>query len=464
MEIPRLVVAATHSGAGKTTLATALMAAFCRAGLVVQPFKVGPDYIDPGYHTAATGRTSRNLDSFFLGPEGVRELFTRAARGADLCLIEGVMGLFDGRGAGEKGSTAEIAKILEAPVLLVVDARSMARSAAALVLGYRLFDPRLLLAGVILNRVGSERHYRLLREAIEGETKVPVVGYCLRREEISLPQRHLGLLTAVEKESLAAYLEHLAECVSSTVDLSQVLKMARSAPPLREHLPKIFPRSFSKPHVRLGVVRDAAFHFYYQDGLDLLAALGAELVWVSALEDPALPPDLDGLYIGGGYPEMFLERLAQNRGFMESLRRAFSRGMPIYAECGGMMYLCRAIVDFAGKEYPMVGLLPGVCRMAKRREALGYVEACVLTDNILAPAGMRLVGHEFHYSYIEGVPAEIPRAYLLFREGEEGRPDGYVLGNLLATYLHLHFAACPEVARHFIERCRSYKEKRKLSC
>lgn len=460
MQVPRLVLAATHSGAGKTTLATALAAAFCRAGLVVQPFKVGPDYIDPGYHTAAAGRTSRNLDSFFLGPKGVRELFMRAARGAELCLVEGVMGLYDGRGAGEKGSTAEVAKILEAPVVLIMNAGSLARSAAAVVLGYRLFDPRVRLAGVILNGVGSERHYRLLREAVEGEAGVPVVGYCLRREEISLPQRHLGLLPAVEKEALAPFLERLAELVSSTVDLTRLLEIACSAPPLEDCAPSIFPRPAAPPAVRLGVVKDAAFHFYYQDGLDLLAAMGAELVFVSALDDPSLPADLDGLYIGGGYPEMFLERLAGNRSFMDSLRRAFARGMPLYAECGGMMYLCRAIVDFSGREYPMVGLIPGICRMARRREALGYVEARVLTDNILAPAGARLVGHEFHYSYVEGVPGEIPRAYLLYREGEESRQEGYVLGNLLASYLHLHFAACPEAARRFLASCRAYREKR----
>ncbi len=462
MSIPRLLIAATHSGAGKTTLATALMAAFTRAGFVVQPFKVGPDYIDPGYHTAATGRISRNLDTYFLGAGGVREVFARAASGADLCLIEGVMGLYDGKGATERGSSAEVAKILDAPVLLVVDARSMSRSAAALVLGYRLFDPQVNLAGVLLNRVGSHRHYATLRESIEGRAGVPVLGWVGRREEISLPHRHLGLVPALEKNALAEHLEQLVAALEEGVDLFRLLEVARQAPPLPKAPGEIFPPTPLSPRVRLGVVKDAAFNFYYQDGLELLAALGAEIVFVSALSDSGLPPELDGLYIGGGFPEMFLEQLAANTGFMESLCRAFNQGMPVYAECGGLMYLCRAIYDFEGREYPMAGLLPGICRMHSRRVALGYCEARVLTDNILAPARAKLVGHEFHYSFIEGMPEGFPRAYMLYREGEiEGQLDGYVQGNLLASYLHLHFAACPEVARRFIDRCEQYKKQRR---
>lgn len=465
MKIPRLLIAATHSGAGKTTLATALMAAFTRAGFAVQPFKVGPDYIDPGYHTAATGRISRNLDTFFLGTAGVREVFARAASGADLCIIEGVMGLYDGKGATERGSSAEVAKALEAPVLLVVNARSMSRSAAALVLGYRLFDPRVRLAGVLLNRVGGPRHYVMLKEAIEKQAGVPVLGWVGRREEITLPHRHLGLLPAVEKDALADHLERLVAVLEEGVDLFRLLETARAAPLLPETTQKIFPATPLPSRVRLGVVRDAAFNFYYQDGLELLAALGAEIVFVSALADPALPPELDGLYIGGGFPEMFLEKLAANKGFLESLRRAFHRGMPVYAECGGLMYLCRAICDFEGREYPMAGLLPGVCRMHSRRVALGYCEARVLADNILAPAGTRLMGHEFHYSSIEGMPRDFPRAYALYREGDrEGVLDGYVHGNLLASYLHLHFASCPEVARRFIDRCEDYKRQRVMGC
>ncbi|MCS5695758.1 cobyrinate a,c-diamide synthase [Desulfofundulus thermocisternus] len=465
MNIPRILVAATHSGAGKTTLATALMAAFTRAGYVVQPFKVGPDYIDPGYHLAATGRESRNLDTIFLGLEGVREVFARAALGADLCIIEGVMGLYDGRGSTERGSSAEVAKALEAPVLLLLDARSMSRSAAALALGYRMFDSGVRIAGILLNRVGSPRHYNILKEVIEEQAGVPVLGWIGHRAEISLPHRHLGLLPAMEKDALAEHLERLVAVLEEGVDLFRLLEIARAAPPLPRIGEKIFPAVPRSPRVCLGVIKDAAFNFYYQDGLELLAALGAEMVFLSALSSPALPPDLDGLYIGGGFPEMFLEKLAANRSFMESLRRAFNQGMPVYAECGGLMYICRSIYGFDGREYPMAGLLPGVCRMHTRRVALGYCKARVLNDNILAPAGTELVGHEFHYSFLEDMPADFPRAYALRREGEEVEVlDGYVRGNLLASYLHLHFASCPEAARRFVECCARFKKKRVVEC
>ncbi|MBE3587154.1 MAG: cobyrinate a,c-diamide synthase [Thermoanaerobacteraceae bacterium] len=464
------MIAATHSGAGKTTVATALMAVLTRAGLTVQPYKVGPDYIDPGYHTAATGRVSRNLDAWFLGRPGLTELFRRGAAGADLCLIEGVMGLYDGRGAGEEGSSAQVAKWLSTPVVLVIDARSLARSGAALVLGYRLFDPAVPLAGVLLNRVGSSRHYTLLRKAIEEEAGLPVLGWIGRRQEVYLPERHLGLLPTSEKDALFEHLNRLVDSLGEGVDLKRLVAVARSAPPLPEGEGGIFPAEPLPPAVRIGVVRDAAFHFYYRDGLDLLEALGADLVFLSALEDGVLPRDLDGLYIGGGFPEMFLPRLAANGSFMEDLRGAFYRGMPIYAECGGLMYLCRAIVDFEGREYPMAGLLPGICRMQRRRVALGYVKARVLTGNILAGVGEELRGHEFHYSSLEEMPEGIPRAYLLYQEGDSrGKPDGYVMNNLLASYLHLHLASCPQAAERFLHHCARYKAARmaagcKFSC
>lgn len=457
--IPRILIAGTHSGAGKTTLATALMAAFTRAGYCVQPCKVGPDYIDPGYHTAATGRVSRNLDAWFLGPDGMREVFCRAASGADICIIEGVMGLYDGRGATSEGSSAAVAKILQAPVVLVLDARSMARSAAAVALGFRTLDPAVPLAGVILNRVGSPRHFAILKEVIEGEAGLPVLGWVGRHAEISLPERHLGLLPTAEKGGLGVHLEKMTAALGEGVDLHRLMRVARQAPPLPEIKPQIFPVAPRPFRVRLGLAKDDAFNFYYQDGLDLLTLLGAELVPVSPLSGGGLPADLDGLYIGGGFPEMFLPRLAENENFKRDLSRAFARGMPVYAECGGLMYLTRAISDFEGREYPMAGILPGRCRMQRRRAALGYVQATVLTDNILAPAGTRLKGHEFHYSTLEEMP--FPRAYTLRRAGEEtGRPDGYVLGGLLASYLHLHFAACPAAAAALVERCARFRAAR----
>jgi cobyrinic acid a,c-diamide synthase len=458
MNIPRLMIAGTQSGSGKTTLSTAVMAALTARGVIVQPFKVGPDYIDPGYHTAATGRASRNLDAWFLGESGVREVFQHASAGAGLCLIEGVMGLYDGRGAGDEGSSAQVARILDCPVVLVLDARSMARSAAAVILGFKNMDPRVNLAGVILNRVGSQRHFELLKDAVGEVCGIPVLGGVMHSPGAGVPERHLGLLPVTEKKQLAGYLASLAHEVAGQLDLDLLLKVAAAAPGFLEEEPQIFPREPAPPLVRLGLIQDEAFSFYYRDGLDLLEALGAELVTCSALRDGQLPPGLHGLYIGGGFPEMFLPELSANRPFMDSVIRLARGGAPVYAECGGLIYLSRAAGDLEGREYPLVGLVPGRCRMEQRRVALGYVEALALADNILVPAGTVLRGHEFHYSSLEPEGEPSP-AYMLSKLGGAGRPDGYVRGNLLASYLHLHLAGHPGAARGLIHSCLRYKEQ-----
>ncbi len=456
---PRLVIAGVHSGVGKTTVATAVMAALAGMGLKVQPFKVGPDYIDPGYHTAATGRVSRNLDAWFLGEEGIKEMFTRSAMDADISVIEGVMGMYDGRGSGPEGSTAHVAKILNAPVLLVLDARSMARSAAALVLGYKNFDPEVNLAGVFLNRVGGVRHYNLLREAIEECCGLPVAGYAGRWEGLELPERHLGLLPTAEKDNLRELLDSMAVRIREGLDTAGILELARGVQPVHPPEKKIFPSSPVPGMVRLGVVMDSAFNFYYRDGLDLLASLGAELVYCSALEG-GFPREIDGLYIGGGFPEMFARELSANREFIRGLREACERGMPIYAECGGLMYLSRGVTDFEGNSYPMAGIIPGECRMQKRRAGLGYVTAAALTDSVLSVAGGVLKGHEFHYSTLL-MDCDCCGAYRLVKEGAEGNSvDGYVKDNVLASYLHIHFAGHPEAAARFIGKCSSYKNSK----
>lgn len=456
MNLPRIVIAGVHSGVGKTTIATALMRALSRTGLKVQPFKVGPDYIDPGYHTAATGRFSRNLDAWFLGGDGVREMFLRSAAGADISIIEGVMGLYDGRGSGGEGSTAHVARVLEAPVILVLDARSMARSAAAIVLGYKNFEPGLDLCGVILNRVGSERHFLLLKEAIQSATGVPVLGRVSHSAEMELPERHLGLLPTAEKNNLSHLLDLLAQTVSETLDLEELVKAARAASALAPPGLRVFPEEPAKPDVSIGLVMDQAFNFYYRDGLDLLEALGARLVPCSALEGK-LPSGLDGLYIGGGFPEMFAGDIAGNLEFIEGVKGGIKKGMPVYAECGGMMFLSRSIKDFSGREYPMAGIIPAETVMLKKRAALGYVTALALKDSILCPSGRRIRGHEFHYSVLQGLNPQ-DHAYLLEKEGEvEPRPDGYTCGSLLASYLHIHFAGCPEEAVNFVNACRNYR-------
>jgi len=455
---PRIVIAATHSGAGKTTVAGAAMAALAAAGLKVQPFKVGPDYIDPGYHTAATGRVSRNLDVWLTGEDGVRECFRRAASGADISVIEGVMGLFDGHGAGDLASTAHVARLLRAPVVLVVDARSLARSVAAVVTGYRRFDPGLDLAGVILNRTGSPRHRALLEQAVREEAGLPVLGTLGREEQIALPERHLGLLPAVERSGLSDFIGRLA-AVGRQLDLGGLLRVAESAPaPPRAQRP-VFPPRPAEETVRLGVARDAAFHFYYQDSLDLLGALGAALVEVSPLGG-GLPPDLDALYLGGGFPEMFARELAANGGFMAALRRLRAGGLPVYAECGGLMYLSRSLTGTDGTVHPMAGVLPGDTVMGTRRAALGYVAATALTDNLLVPAGTVLAGHEFHYSSYRSNGDAHPAFSLRGAGGTEGRGDGVVRPGLLASYVHLHFVGCPDAARRLLAAARAYRAAR----
>ncbi|KFD40465.1 cobyrinic acid a,c-diamide synthase, partial [Peptococcaceae bacterium SCADC1_2_3] len=350
---PRVVIAGVQSGVGKTTIATGLMAAMAEKGYRVQGFKAGPDYIDPGYHTAATGNVSRNLDCWMLPEACLKELFLRAAKGTDLAVIEGVMGLYDGySGRTEAGSTARLAKLLDAPVILVVDANGMARSAAALVLGYKNFDPALNLSGVIFNHVGSEKHYQTLSEAVAEKTGLKTLGYLPKNAALKMPERHLGLLPADEREELTAHLNKLAQAMAEFLNLEEILSVAKSAPPLDYPEQSIFPAGQQKK-VRIAVARDAAFNFYYQDALDLLAAWGAELVYFSPLVDSSLPQNIQGVYLGGGFPEMFLEPLARNYSMVESIRRAHKKNMPIYAECGGLMYLSEGIIDFAGSFYPI---------------------------------------------------------------------------------------------------------------
>lgn len=455
---PRLLIAGTHSGSGKTTIATAVMALLSGTGLKVQPYKVGPDYIDPGFHQVATGRVSRNLDTFFLGEEGVREIFARSAARADISIIEGVMGLYDGIGAGDDGSSARVAELLNCPVLLVVDARSMAASAAAVVWGFANLPGGVPLAGVILNRVASPRHLKVLQGAIEDKTGVPVVGGIPRNLDLQMPERHLGLVPSVETGEVKTLVGKLAARLAPYLPLDKLLGLARSAPPIRVEQ-KLFAVQPGEP-VRLGVVRDRAFNFYYRDGLDLLETMGAELVYCSALDDGRLPPGLDGLYMGGGFPEMFLEQLAANRSFAEELRARVQRGMPLYAECGGLMYLCRGIRDFDGREWPGAGILPARCRMEKKRVALGYVSATALRDNVLVGGGTELRGHEFHYSRLDG--GELAPAYHLHKTGghDPGHLDGHAHGNVLATYLHIHFAGSPEAARGLLRSCARFRRRR----
>ena len=444
-----LVVAGVASGVGKTTVALGLLEAFRRRGLTVQAFKVGPDFIDPGFHEIATGRPSYNLDGWMCGRDHARATVARRAADADLAIVEGVMGFFDGLdGTGDDGSTAQVAKWLGAPVVLVIDAEAAARSAAAVVLGFEHFDAEVEIAGVIANRVAGDTHARFVQNAIAARCRAVPLGAIPRDAALTLPERHLGLVTAGEGPLTTDMRRRLAEVVERSVDLDALWKVAA---PLR-----VAPSGEAPPlaplRARIGVARDTAFCFYYRDNLALLEAAGAELVPWSPLTDGALPR-VDGLYFGGGYPELHAAALAANKPVRDAVHAFADSGGPIYAECGGLMYLTGALEDLDGATHAMVGLLPTTVRMRPRRLSLAYTEVTFTGATPLGEAGIAARGHEFHFSRIDALPDAIPRAYRLRpRHGEE-RAEGYVVERALMSYVHLHFASNPALADRFVTAC-----------
>jgi cobyrinic acid a,c-diamide synthase len=452
MNIPRLVIAGSHSGVGKTTATLAILAALQQRGRQVQAFKAGPDFIDPGHHSMVTGRPSRNLDGWMLGETINRDIFVRAAAGADLSIIEGMMGLFDGSSpVNEVGSTAELAKQLDAPVLLVIDGSAMARSAAAMVSGYATFDPTVRVVGVLFNRVSSEGHYRLLKEAVEQETDVVAVGYLRPDPAVTITERHLGLSIAMERRTDELY-SQLAKAAVETIDLDRVETLAQ--------LCKELPMTASQPvmrnqgrTIRIGVAQDQAFCFYYHDNLELLEAEGAKLVSFSPMNDQVLS-DVEMLYLGGGYPELHGKALAGNVSMRMAIRKFAERGGAIYAECGGMMYLTQAIRDFAGTSHEMVGLFPAEAVMQRSSMTLGYRTMSCSRHCILGEAGMTAKGHEFHHSTLV---ARGPLDYacaLRDAQGDSKGSDGLVMGNTLALYTHIHFASQPQLAGALVASAR----------
>jgi cobyrinic acid a,c-diamide synthase len=442
------VIAAPASGSGKTTVATGLMAAFAEAGLAVSPHKVGPDYIDPGYHALATGRVGRNLDAYMCGEELVAPLFLHGAAGADLAVVEGVMGLYDGAsGQGELASTAHVAKLLRAPVVLVVDASSQSRSVAALVHGFASWDPEVRVAGVILNKVGSDRHEALLRAALD-ESGVPVLGALRRDGALGAPSRHLGLVPVAERrpEALES-VRALAARVRAGCDLEGLLALARSAPPLAaapwdaaEVVADGSPDGGRARSPVIAVAGGVAFTFSYAEHAELLAAAGAEVVTFDPLRDESLPERTAGIVIGGGFPEVYAPELSAN----EPLRKAVAAfDGPVAAECAGLLYLARELDDL-----PMCGVLDATARMSERL-TLGYREAVAVSDSALAVAGTRVRGHEFHRTVIEPGAGAAP-AWGLTKP--ERRVEGFVkAGRVHASYLHVHWAAEPSLARRFAE-------------
>ena len=451
-----MVIGGTHSGVGKTTIALGLMAAFQKRGLQVQSFKVGPDFIDPGHHSKLLGAPSRNLDGWMLSKTYNRATFGRSMYGKDLGVVEGVMGLFDGYdGRSEAGSTGQMAKWLGAPVILVVDARSMARSIAALAHGFKTFDQDLRLAAVIANRVGSKTHTQFLAEAMESVADVSFLGGIPRAEEVAIPERHLGLVTSDEEPYTSDLFDKLAVLVEEHLDLDRLLELTTTNAAAAD---LVLPQ-FRQPGVRIGVARDEAFCFYYQDNLDLLTHCGGELCFFSPVRDTNLPANVAGLYLGGGYPELYAPQLSKNESLRSEIQEAARNGMPIFAECGGFMYLTRSI-EVGDRSRPMVGLYPFGTRMLSRRKALGYREVVLREDCLLGPQGLKARGHEFHYSELADEPGEIPHLFQVSgRKGIETVVDGFLMHNTLGGYIHLHFGSNPELAANFVDSCRQYQEK-----
>lgn len=451
--MPRLVIAAPHSHSGKTTVTLALLAALQQRGLRVAPFKVGPDYIDPQLHRQAAGSTSYNLDTYLVPAGQVQETFCRVAHKADIAIVEGVMGLFDGSSPTSRlGSTAEVAALLQAPIVLVIDASGMAASVGALLHGFRTYDPEVRVAGVILNRLGSAGHMRYLVPAIEREG-VEILGYLPKDVTLTIPERHLGLLPTAEEDRVTPLLSHLTTLASRYLDLDRVLQLAHTAPALT-HGPLPLQESVETV-MRVAWAHDAAFHFSYQENRDLLAAAGADIVPFSPLHDDALPADIDAVWLGGGFPEHFAAQLAANTGMLTAVRAQAARGLPIYAECGGFMYLCEWLVDQHGQRYPQVGLIPGGTRMTERLQQFGYAEATFLQDTPLGPIGTTVRGHRFHYSVYEPGSPPPACAYRVTRTTTgEVHLEGFRTHNVLATYLHIHLGSQPQMARYFVDFCR----------
>lgn len=460
--IKAFVIAGTHSGCGKTTLALAFMAALAARGYRVAPFKVGPDFIDPGHHTRITGRSSRNLDGWMLSKAYNQSCFETNTRQADVAVVEGVMGLYDGYdGRSEAGSTAQMAKWLELPIVLVVDAAGMARSAAAIVHGFESFDPDLSFAGVIFNNLGSPGHFQYLTKAVSDRVNMPCIGGVLRDAAVTIPERHLGLVTGDEHIISPKEAGRLADLVEKNLDLDAFLEKLPAIK--RKTFAPDGHKRFSRKKVRIGIARDKAFCFYYQDNLELLAECGAEPVYFSPLEDQCLPEDIDGIYLGGGYPELFAEKLAENRSMRCRINQLSLDDMPIYGECGGFMYLCEKIRDIQNREWPMTECFPFTTRMFTRLKALGYREVVISHDTIIGNTGLCIRGHEFHYSGIDEDPCKhrIKNVYRISaRTGLKKIPEGYQIHRTLGSYNHLHFGSRPEVAANFVQHCVKYNQKR----
>jgi Ni-sirohydrochlorin a,c-diamide synthase len=481
--IPRVLISADRSSSGKTTISMGLMAALVSRGYKVQPFKVALDYIDPSYHTEITGRFCRNLDGYLMDENGILDVYTHACEigdGADIAIIEGVRGLYEGfESLSDLGSTAQIAKILKCPVVFVINARSITRSSAALISGYKNFDPDVEIAGVILNNIGGRRHAEKAKEAIEYYTGVPVIGIIPRDPSMQISMRHLGLMPALEGRrrlgngGFEDRLRGIEEIITKGIDVDCFLEIAGSAKPLERLGNSVFSPAANagSSRLRIGIALDEAFNFYYRDNIDLLELAGAEIVYFSPVKDLRLP-EVDGLYIGGGYPELFAAELEANKSMRADIKEASAAGMPIYAECGGLMYLTEKIsTGVPGKgtyhdasmpesTYSMVGALPGHTIMGQTR-VVSYNIGALDRDCLIGKEGNSFKGHEFHHSEIREIPDDAEFAITLSRgTGIKGDRDGLIACNTLGSYAHLHGVAYRELAGSLVEAARKFRASR----
>jgi cobyrinic acid a,c-diamide synthase len=465
----RLVIGGVQSGVGKTTIVAGLIAALRQRGLSVQPFKVGPDYIDPTYHTLASGRPCRNLDTWMIPPDSVAALFHHQAQSADISIIEGVMGLFDGQNyLDDTGSTAQVAKLTHSPIILILDASATARSAAAIALGFQHFDPDLPLAGYIVNYMGGQAHGQGVASAIEHATGLPVLGWLPRNPALKIPERHLGLVPTAENGLWGDFIDSATAHVSRYVNIDHLLDIARTAPTvptqnlLADHQALWQADRSSAPLI--AVARDEAFNFTYQENIDLLSTAGAEIVYFSPIADTDLPTGTSGVILSGGFPELYAEKIAANDAMRRALKNAHAQNLPIYAECGGLMALTQSITDFQGMEHRMFDLLPGRSVMTDELH-LGYRLAQAAGDTWLLYTGETVRGHEFHFSAWEGRPETLPPAYYLLPINGCGnsKPEGACIGSLWASYVHLSFWTKPELALRFVSRCGESSTKHKIN-
>lgn len=450
MKAPRFVIAGERSGVGKSTITVGILLSLKARGLDPQPFKTGPDFLDPMHHSIVLGKPSRNLDTWMFGPR-VKDTFARGAKGSGISVIEGVMGLFDGDGGRrEEGSTAHLSKVLNAPVVLIVNAANTARSAGAIALGFKNYDPDVNIAGVIFNNVSSKRHLGMLEDSLRG---MESLGGIPAVKDVRLASRHLGLVPAGETYDADRY-ERIRLMIEENLNMDRLIEIARSVPDMEEAEAPVMK---GRPRARIGVAQDKAFNFYYYDNFDILRGFGAEIVPFSPMYDDL--PDVDGLYFGGGYPETYAQQLQDNSSMRRKVRERAYEGMPIYAECGGMMYACDRVRDFDGRTYSMTSIFDPEVEMTDKLQAVGYVEAEAERENVLCGKGWTTRGHEFHYSRVLG-SGEKEYAYSLKRgKGIAGNKDGLIAHNTMASYLHLHFASCPQFAERFVGSCADHARR-----